>query len=321
MCLVHWQLINLILALVKEVIMILSMLVVLPLALTTCQVVPADRMPVQEPITSLVSYHVDAMPITINRAVADNGATGAWLTYSVTNKSQERIESIEWLVFIVDGRGKLIGIEESSSSDPVDAGVTQEDRALIRKSIKQNGLSIVAVTKAVGQSGVWTVDLPELKRVVANKIRGRGDAAIKVAFDEHVQVSGTDRAEIFKLVLNDFLNDKGKADRVEGIKDGTNLLVLSDNVEFDLPQIPNVNLFKLNDEEIQKLADERGRVFYLIYQPFVVEGTRVMARLSLRDQRARRPGAAIPYKFTYLFICATKDGKWTIERSLGYAQS
>lgn len=221
----------------------------------------------------------------------------------------------------VDGRGKLVSIKESSHTETINAGVTQEGRAHIAKPIEHNGLSIVTVTKAIGPSGVWTVDLPELKRVVANRIRGRGDAAVKVAFEEHINFSGMDRPQIFKLVLNDFLHDNSKADRAERIKDRANVLVLSDNVEFDLPRIPTVSLSKLDKEEIQKLADERGRVFYLIYRPLVVEGERVMARLSLRDERARRPGASIPYKFTYLFTCTKKEGRWTIEESLGYAES
>ena len=298
--------------------MILAILTVLVhFALVPYQMVAAERMPLQAEVISVVPYNVEAMPIAINTAVAED----SWLTYSVTNKSAERIERIVLLVFIVDGRGKLISIEESSSPDALDAGVTQEDRALIPKPIKHNGLSIVAVTKVVGQSGVWTVDVSECKRVVANRINGRGDAPVKVVFEEHIKVSGSDRAEIFKLIVDDFLNDNAKADRAERLKEGTNVLVLSDDVEFDLPEIPNVKLFKLNNAEIQKLADERGRVFYLVYRPFVVEGTRVMARLSLRDQRARRPGASIPYKFTYLFICTKKHGKWTINKSLGYAQS
>lgn len=301
--------------------MILLMFVVLHFSLATCQTIPTYRMPLQEPRTTVIPYNLPTLPVTINTAIAENRDEDSWLAYSVTNKSQERIESIELRVFIVDGRGKLISIEESSSPDAIDAGVTHEDRAHIRTPIKQNGLSIVAVTRAVGQSGVWTANLSELKRAVADRIIGRGDAVVKVAFEEHVKVSGMDRAQIFRLVLNDFLNDNAKADRAERIKDRANVLVLSDNLQFDLPQMPNVNLSKLDKDEIQSLADERGRVFYLIYRPLVVEGVRVMARLSLRDERARRPGAHIPYKFTYLFTCTKKDDNWIIEKSLGYAES
>jgi len=301
--------------------MILSMLaILLHFTLAPYQILPANGKPLQEPRASVIPYNAEAMPITINTAVAENRATDSWLAYSVTNKSQQRIESIELVVFVVDGRGKLLSIEESSSSDAIDAGVTREDRALIPKPVKQNGLSIVTVIKAVVQSGVWTVDLSELKRAVADISGGRNISA-KVAFEQHVKVSDTDRAKIFSLILGDFLHDNSKADRAERIKDRANVLVLSDNVEFDLPQIPNVSLSKLDKEEIQRLADEKGRVFYLIYRPLVVEGARVMARLSLRDERARRPGASIPYKFTYLFTCTKKEGTWIIDKSLGYAES
>lgn len=297
--------------------MILSVLAIsLHFALAT-QILLADSMPLQEPIKSVIPYNVNAMPIAINTAVAE----GSWLTYSVTNKSAERIEDIDLRVFIVDERGKLIGIEESSHLETINAGVTQESRAYIRIPIKENSRAVVVVTRAVGQSGVWTVDLSEVKRAVAESISGRSDTSAKVVFEQHVQVSAADRARIFSLILDDFLHDNSKADRAGRVKDRANIVVLSDNVEFDLPQIPNVSLSKLDKEEIQKLADEKGRVFYLIYRPLVVEGARVMARLSLRDERARRPGAHIPYKFTYLFTLTKKDSNWTIEKSLGYAQS
>ena len=100
------------------------------------------------------------------------------------------------------------------------------------------------------------------------------------------------------------------------MKDPKNVLVLSENVDFDLPRIQDVNVAKLDKEEIQRIADERGRVLYLTYRPLVSEGARVLARVSIRDERARRPGASVPYKFTYLFICIKKDGRWIIEREV-----
>jgi hypothetical protein len=301
--------------------MILVIFAILHFSLSMCQILPVVCQPLQEPRTSVVPFNATAMPVTINTAVAENRGTDSWLVYSITNKSQERIESIDLLAFIVDGKGKLISIEESSHTETIHAGGTQEGIAHIAKPITHNGLSIVAVTKAVGQSGVWTTDLSELKRVVTERINGRGDAVVRVAFEGHLKVTDTDKAKIFRLIVEDFLHDNAKEERAERIKDGENILVLNDNVEFDLPQLPNVNLPKLNKEEIQRLADERGRVFYLIYRPLVVEGARVMARLSLRDERARRPGAFIPYKFIYLFRCIKKDGNWIIENSQGYAES
>jgi hypothetical protein len=301
--------------------MMLSILIILHLSFSTSQILLPESMSLQEPRTSIISYNAEAMPIAINTAVAENRATDCWLTYSVTNKSQERIERIELLVFIVDGRGRLISTQKSSNTETINAGVTQQGRAQIPVPIKHNGVSIMAVTRVVGQSGVWAVDLSDLKAAVANQISGRLNVPAKVGFEENINITGMDRGQIFKLVLNDFLNDSAKADRAERIKDGTNVLVLSDNIEFDPPRMPNVKLSKLDKEEIRKLADERGRVFYLIYRPFVVEGVRVMARLSLREERAQRLGTYVPYKFTYVFTCTKKEGRWIIEESLGYAES
>ena len=301
--------------------MILTILFILHLLLSTSQPLLAENI-LQEPRASIIPYNAEATPITINTATAENRATDCWLRYSVTNKSQDQIERIEFLVFIVDGRGDLVSTEKSSNTETINAGVTQEGLVQIPVPIKHNGVSIIAVTKAVGQSGIWTVDLSELKSAVAIQIKGgRGDVRVKVTFEEHVRITETDRVQIFELVLHDLFNDGAKADRAERITDGANVLLLDDNVKFDPPQMPNIKLSKLDKEEIQKLADARGRVFFVIYRPLVVEGPRVMARLSLRDERARRPGVYVPYKFTYLYMCTKKGGSWTIEKSLGYAES
>jgi hypothetical protein len=299
--------------------MILMLLVsILIFASATGSQTLAHARPAQEPRATVVPFRVAEMPVTINTAVAENSSTDSWLTYSITNKSQERIARVELQVFIIDGKGNVESIEEGSSGEGINPGTTQQDEAQIAKPILHNATSIVALTKAVGQSGLWTVDLSELKRAVAYKISGGGDGTVKVTYEPHTNVSGIDRAEIFELLLGNLLSDANKAER---LKDPKNILVLSENVDFDLPRIQDVNLAKLDKEEIQRIADERGRVFYLIYRPLRIEGARVLARVSIRDERARRPGASVPYKFTYLFTCIKKDGRWTIEKSLGYAES
>ena len=278
----------------------------------------ANPVPLQEPRAAVIPYRVTGMPVMINTAVAENRSTDSWLAYSITNKSQERIERLELQVFIIDGNGKLVSIEEGSSGKGISPGVTQEDRTRIAKPIEHSSMSIVTVSKAVGQSGVWSIDLSQLKRAVANRLSGRGSELVTVAFEPHAKITVTDRAEIFKLILDKFLSDDAMAER---LKDRTNVLVDGEGVEFDIPEIQSVKITKLDKGEIERIANEKGRIVYLIYRPFAIEGVRVMARISIRDQVAQRPGVYVPYKFTYLFICVSRDGRRTIEKSLGYAES
>jgi hypothetical protein len=267
---------------------------------------------------TVIPFNEAGMPVRVNAMVADNSSTGSWLVYSITNVSQEKIEGTYLRAFIVEVGGKLITTEDGFSVETIDAGTTLQSRIRIRRSIKQNGLSIVAVTKVVGDSGVWEVDNSELERAVKAMINRQPDVGLKVRFEPHTTVTDGDRSEIFKLILEDVTNDNEKSKK---LKDDTNLILLRDNLDFDLPQIPNVIISKLDRDEIQKIADKRGKVIYLIYRPFVIEGSRVLARLSLRDEVARRPGTYVPFKFTYLFTCVKRDGRWAIEKSLGYAQS
>jgi len=267
---------------------------------------------------AVIPFNPAGMPVTINAAVADNSPTDAWLKYSVTNVFQGQIAGTYLRVFVVDGSGKLITTADGFSGDKIAAGTTLQSSAHIEHAIEQNGLSIVAVTKVIGQSGVWELDPAELERAIRAKISRQPDIALKVGFEPNRAVTDVDRGEIFKLILEDVINDDEKSER---LKDRANVIILKEDLHFDLPQIPNVKLSTLDQDEIQKIANKRGRVIYLIYNPLVVEGSRVLARISLRDKVAVRPGIYVPFKFTYLFTCVEKDGRWTIEKSVGYAQS
>lgn len=72
---------------------------------------------------------------------------------------------------------------------------------------------------------------------------------------------------------------------------------------------------------IQEIADQEKRVFFLNYEPLRVEGSRVLAKIAIRDAVTRLRGAFVQYKYAFLFICVRKDDKWVVESSLGYAQS
>jgi len=267
---------------------------------------------------TVIPFNLAGMPLTINNAVAANRSTDAWLEFSITNVSQGQIAGTYLRVFVVDGSGKIITTEDGFSGDKIDAGTTLQSRVRIGEPIEQNGLSIVAVTKVVGQSGVWETDLSELEKAVRARVSHKPDIALKVGFEPNREVTDADRGEIFKLIIEDIINDDDKAAK---LKDRSNLIVLREDLHFALPEIENIKLTILDQDELQKAADNKGRVVYLILRPFVVEGSHVLARISFRDGVARRPGIYVPFKYTYLFTCAKKDGGWSIEKSLGYAES
>jgi len=268
--------------------------------------------------TSVITFNPAGMPVTINAAVADNSSTDAWLEYSITNLSPGQIAGIYLRVFVVDGSGKVITTVDGFSAGKIAAGTTLQSSAHIEHAIEQNGLSILAVTKVIGPSGVWELDPAEVERAIKAKISRQPDISLKVGFEPNRVVTNAERGEIFKLILKDLINDEEKSER---LKDRANVIILKEDLHVDPPQIPNVKLSTLDQDEIQKIANKRGRVIYLIYNPLVVEGSRVLARISLRDKVAMRPGFYVPFKFTYLFTCVEKDGRWSIEKSLGYAQS
>ena len=126
-----------------------------------------------------------------------------------------------------------------------------------------------------------------------------------------------DRAEIFKLIVEDVIRDNQKAEK---LSDCTDIIILRKDLNFELPLIRDVKLSALDHAEIQTIADEKGKVIYLIYEPFVVEGSHILARIALRDKLARRPGMYVPFGYAFSFTLAKKDRQWMIEKSIGYAQ-
>lgn len=269
--------------------------------------------------TAIIPYNAAGMPVTVNAMVADSDLTDSTLAYSITNVSAEKIAGTHLRVFIVDVGNQSITTEDGFTGEQIDAGTTMQSHIRIRRPIEQNGLLIVAVTKVIGDSGIWETEKSELERAVKTFIKRQPeDIGLKVRFEPHAKITDADRSEILRLIIEDVINDSQKSEKLKG--DG-NVILLRDSIDFDLPQIANLVLSKLDQDEIQKIADKRGRLIYLIYRPLTVEGSRVFARLSLRDKVARRSGTYVPYGFTYLFTCVKKDGRWSIEKSLGYAQS
>jgi hypothetical protein len=270
-----------------------------------------------QPQVTLIPYNPTGLPVNINSAVADNSGIESWLEYSMSNVSTENMAGVYVRVFVVDATGKLLRIEDGFSGEAINGGATLRARVRIRGTV-ETGLSFTAVTRVVGSSGVWQVDPSALESVIKAKISGQPGRIIKANFEPHLTIGNEDRIRIFKLLVEDIIRDNQKAEK---LSDCTNIIILRKDLNFELPLIPDVKLSALDHAEIQIIADEKGKVIYLIYEPFVVEGSHVLARMALRDKVTRRPGMHVPFGYTFLYTLAKKDHQWMIEKSIGYAQS
>lgn len=266
----------------------------------------------------LTPFNVEGVPVKINKATAENSVGASWIEYSVTNISGEEIRGIYLRVFMADSAGKLIRERDSFSGEKIAASSTQNDRAQLGHTVKEGMISFLAVSKVIGNSGVWQVDDSKLEAAIQAKLSQQPELRLDVTFQPNAAITDSDRKQIFELILGDILQDEKKAER---LKDLSRVIVLRDSVSFDLPQIPHVNINALDQDEIQRIADQTGRVIFLRYGPLTSEGSKVHARISLREAVARGSGIHVPYKYTFLFTCVIENGHWIVEKSIGFAQS
>jgi hypothetical protein len=213
-----------------------------------------------------------------------------------------------------DGR---IEVKESGSTDQIAAQATYQDRARIEGSLVQHRTLFLAVSRVVTESGVWQVDRSLLETAVRGRIDGHPHVSIEATFEPNVVLAPHDRSELFKLIMNDFLSDSQKIARLQGQSD---LFVLRESVDFPLPEVAGKTLFALSQHEIQKIADHEKRVIFLKYEPFRVEGSQVSARIAIRDAVTRERRVFTQYKYAFLFTCVKENNRWTIKKSVGYAQ-
>jgi hypothetical protein len=258
------------------------------------------------------------MPVRINTVTAEGSLVESWLDYSISNISGEDIRNIDLQVFVVGSEGKLVKAKESFSSARIAAGATQSDRARIEGAVGEQGVSFVAVSRVVAKSGVWQVDISALEGAIRNRLNREPEVTISATFEPNLIVTDSDRAKIFELVLRDILHDEQKAER---LKDESRLIVLRGGVNFPLPEISQKKLLALNQDEIQEIAERSERVVFLNYEPLTVEGSRVLARIALKDAVTQRRSMRVQYKYTFLFTCVKENDQWVIEKSIGYAQS
>lgn len=263
-------------------------------------------------------FNPSGMPVRINTATAENSVGASWVEYSVTNLSGEEIHGIHLRLFTADSQGKLIKVRDSFSGESIAARATQMDRAQVKGTVKPQMISFIAVIKVITESGVWKVDDSALETAIQSKLNHLPEVTPSATFQSNASIAEGDRGKIFELILANILEDEKKAARLQN---QSRVIVLRDTVNFDLPRIPQANLIALDLQEIQRIANMEQRVIFLSYEPLTSVGSRVLAKIALRDAVARRSGMRVPYKFTFLFTCVKENGRWIVEKSIGYAQS
>lgn len=270
----------------------------------------------QEQAVMVTPFNFPQMPLRLNTTTVQSLTASCWLTYSVTNLASDKIREIHFRVFLADSEGKLSTTLDATSLEPIAIGVTQNGRTLIQETIEAKGVAFIAVTKAVGSAGVWTVNDESLEKAVRAKLTHQTETNVSVEYESHKVLTDEDRSQIFRLVLEDLLRDETKVKR---LGDHSRVILLRESANFSLPQIRGTALISLEHDEIRKIADREGRVVFITYQPLASEGSRVIATLILRDEVARRQSIHIPYKFTFQYSCRNKGGRWIIERSIRHS--
>lgn len=268
--------------------------------------------------SAVTPINTSGMPVRINTATLEDSVSDSWLDYSISNISGEDIRDIELRVFVADSEGKLVKAKEGFSAARIAAGATQNDRTRIKGIAGAQSPYLVAVSKVVTTLGVWQVDTSASEKAIRERLNRKPEVTIRVSFEPHLIISDSDRAQILELALRDIVHDGEKTERLLGT---SQLIVLGSSVNFPLPRIPGKELLALNRDEIQAIAERVKRVVFLTYQPLTVEGSRVLARIGLRDAVTRRRSIRVQYKYTFLFTCVKQNGRWIIEKSIGYAQS
>ncbi len=249
----------------------------------------------QEQSVTVIPFNFPQIPLRLNTTTVQGLTASCWLNYSVTNLASEEIREIHFRLFLVDSEGKLLTALDATSLESIAIGVTQNGRTLIQEALDAKGIALIAVTKAVGSSGVWTVNDQSLENAVRAKLTYQAEANVSAKYESHEVLTDVDRSQIFKLILEDLLRDETKVKR---LGDRSRVILLRESANFSLPQIRGTALVSLEPDEIRRIADREGRVVFITYQPLASEGSRVIATLILRDEVARRQSIHIPYKFT-----------------------
>lgn len=286
--------------------------------LVSMSTVEKGMVPAQEIKVPVIPINASDLPLKISRVTIESSFPTSWLNFSIKNSTTDRVNRVDLRIWITDGTGIVISRHEATFNDSIAAGANQKGRTFIKTPIRPKELPFLAITRIVTRSGVWQVDPASLEGIVRGRLSCQTECPLSTTFELHRFVSNNDRAEIFRLLVNNLLEDHEKK---AILQDQPDLIVLRSGVNFPLPNISGKTLVALSDREIQEIADQIGRIIFLKYEPLRVEGSRVVAKIAVRNAVDRRRGAFVQYRYVFQFTCIEEKEKWIIEASIGYAQS
>ena len=249
------------------------------------------------------------MPLTITEAHAKNLTVGSWLHWTVTNFSSVDVSEMQLRIFILDPQAKLVETENASVSEPLPSGSTRSGQSLIGLTISPHLRSFAVITKAKTRAGIWYPDQTKFEGALRARVNQKPDVYVPVTYEPNAKLTMSDRNRILGLVLEDMLRDSEKGERLGG---RSRIVILKESIKGDLPEVPGALIMALTAEEIREIALKEKRVVFLAFEPFVVEGSQVFVRTTVRDRVAHSPGMVVPFKFTHLFTCAKKNGEWSM---------
>ena len=112
------------------------------------------------------------MPVTIDEASAKLVGNQTVLTYSTSNRTSGHIETIEVAIFIVDPSGHIVGGEGWQQSLDLAENSTEKFPRVLQSKIMPGDQLVLAVSRAIGQTGEFKLEAPELVDAVKSHILG-----------------------------------------------------------------------------------------------------------------------------------------------------
>lgn len=280
---------------------------------------PAEPQIVMRPV------NLPGMPARIVAAAAENDGFNSAVHWTMFNSGDELTE-IELQVFLFDSKGNLTETETTVISETIAAGSTRSFSSSIgskhsfsssiRDLLAPEGQAFVAITRSMGQDGVWSVEPSQLELAVKAKLKQQ-DLDVAVKYETHIRLSSADRSEIFKLAVESILNEYQNSDLIDS---KGRVFVSEEGIDFPLPQVRGASLIAADSDKIKKVAVKREGIRYLTCDPWTVEGSQVFASISIEDRPASQtPKISIISRLGYSFTCTKKNGEWIVETSNKYS--
>jgi hypothetical protein len=131
------------------------------------------------------------IPVTIDDTTATPVGKQTVLTYSISNRTFGRLESIDVSVFIVDASGHIKGGEGWEQSLDLRANATEEFPRILESKVASGDRLVLAVSRATGQEGEFELEAPELIDSVKSPVLGAKRTSPAVRYSK-VSFQGTE---------------------------------------------------------------------------------------------------------------------------------